>query len=93
MTRLPNIFIEAWSFGIPVLSLYFDPGGIIKREDLGVVANGDLAKLLDAMNSIENTEEFAERAKTYVERNHVLNAEKIYEINRLLSEMVNQGKT
>jgi hypothetical protein len=93
MEGFPNIFIEAWAFGIPVLSLYVDPGGVIKREDLGVVADGDLTRLLDAMNSFENTQEFAERAKTYVDHNHVLNAERINEINCLFDDLVNHRKS
>jgi glycosyltransferase involved in cell wall biosynthesis len=89
MEGFPNIFIEAWAFGIPVLSLRFDPGGVIKREELGVVVDGDLDKLIYAMNSLNNTEEFAKRAKAYVDHNHVLNAEKINLINNLFSELVN----
>jgi Glycosyl transferases group 1 len=92
MEGFPNIFIEAWAFGIPVLSLYFDPGGVIRREGLGEVANGNLDKLLDAMNSLRNTEEFSDRAKAYVENNHVLNAKKTDEINSLFNELVNNRK-
>ncbi len=31
----PNTMLEAWSVGIPVVSLSVDPGGVIEREGLG----------------------------------------------------------
>jgi glycosyltransferase involved in cell wall biosynthesis len=85
MEGFPNIFVEAWACGIPVLSLSFDPGGVIKREQLGEVANGNLDTLVQYMVSIKNTDEFGIRAKAYVENNHVLNVDKINEIARLFS--------
>lgn len=92
MEGFPNIFIEAWSCGIPVLSLFVDPGDIIKKEELGEVTHGNLDKLLHAMENIRNTNEFSKRAKSYVENNHVLNAKKIKEINSLFNELLNNEK-
>lgn len=34
----PNTMLEAWSFGVPVVSLSIDPGGVIVREQLGLVS-------------------------------------------------------
>jgi glycosyltransferase involved in cell wall biosynthesis len=92
MEGFPNIFVEAWACGIPVLSLSFDPGGIIKREELGFIADGSLDKLIDKMRSIENTDAFARKAKAYVEKNHVLNEAKIEEISILFNSIIISGK-
>lgn len=89
----PNIFIEAWSCGIPVLSLYVDPGDIIEKEGLGEITHGNMDKLLHAMDNIRNTNEFANTAKAYVEHNHVLSANKIKEISKIFSELFNHGKS
>jgi glycosyltransferase involved in cell wall biosynthesis len=85
MEGFPNIFVEAWACGIPVLSLSFDPGGVIKKEQLGEVADGNLDTLIEYMKSIKNTIEFEKKAKAYVENNHVLNEDKIKEIDSLFS--------
>lgn len=87
MEGFPNIFVEAWACGIPVLTLSFDPGGVIKKEGLGFVADGDIDNLVSAMRSIENTEEFSRKAKRYVENNFVLNENKIKEINDLYNNI------
>jgi len=67
----PNIFIEAWACGIPVISLHVDPGDVIEREQLGYSAFGDLNSLVSALDNIETDENFADRAKAYVEKNHI----------------------
>ncbi|MEO9146706.1 MAG: glycosyltransferase family 4 protein [Ginsengibacter sp.] len=84
MEGFPNIFIEAWASGIPVFSLYFDPC-VIEKEKLGKVAHGNLDELIEMMKNNSTSEEFAIRAKSYVENHHVLNSKKICEINEIIN--------
>jgi len=48
----PNIFIQAWMHGKPVVSLAFDPEGILERERIGVHSGtfekfvGDVGRLI-----------------------------------------------
>ena len=37
---MPNTFLEAWSLGVPALSLSFDAEGAIREHALGVAAEG-----------------------------------------------------
>lgn len=87
MEGFPNIFIEAWANGVPVLSLFVDPGDIIKREKLGEFADGNVDKLILAMYNIRKTDEFAQKSKAYVEKYHKLSADKIKEISFLFNEI------
>lgn len=90
MEGFPNIFIEAWAYGIPVLSLYFDPGDVIRSKDLGVVADGKIDKLLSIINELAVTKEFSKRSKSYVEMTHELNNQKIEQIDKLFRELVSK---
>jgi glycosyltransferase involved in cell wall biosynthesis len=84
----PNIFIEAWACGVPVLSLYVDPGNVIERERLGFIAKGDILRLTSAMAEIRITTEMGIRMKTYVMNNHVLNEARLIEINKVFCDLV-----
>ncbi len=84
----PNIFLEAWSVGIPVLSLYVDPGNVIKKMNLGIVANGNMEIIIKFMEGPGVTREFCERAKEYVEKNHLLNERKVKEISNLFVNLI-----
>jgi len=88
MEGFPNIFIEAWSCGIPVLSLFVDPGGVISREKLGVVAGGDIRKLIYAAGNATDSDEFRCRANDYVHRTHEINELKIAEINAIFTSVL-----
>ena len=49
---MPNIFLEAWSRGVPVLSLSFDPDGVIESQRLGTFANGDWERFAAAAREL-----------------------------------------
>jgi hypothetical protein len=71
--------------------LNVDPGSIIEKEELGEITHGNLNRLLEEMDNISNTNDFARRAKAYVERTHVLNTAKIKEVSYLFCEINKNG--
>ncbi|HLP72161.1 MAG TPA: glycosyltransferase family 4 protein [Bacteroidales bacterium] len=83
----PNVFIEAWACGIPVYSLIVDPGSVIQKESLGVIAHGDIDKLARALNEFSCGSEFPSRALKYIEEHHAMNERKVNEINRIFTEL------
>ncbi len=91
MEGFPNIFIEAWACGVPVLSLYVDPGGVIKKEGLGVTADGNIKSLLSAMDYFESSNGFVEKARGYIKENHELNSERISEMDQLFNDVRAKG--
>jgi glycosyltransferase involved in cell wall biosynthesis len=47
----PNVFLEAWLFGTPVVSLFHDPDGLIKDNNLGRICN-DIQLFYDSVNEL-----------------------------------------
>jgi len=45
----PNVFLEAWANGVPVMSLQVNPGNVIKEAGLGEFVNGDYEALAACM--------------------------------------------
>jgi glycosyltransferase involved in cell wall biosynthesis len=69
---MPNIFLEAWSRGIPALALHHDPDGIISRYRLGGFAHGSrqrLAELALQLWAGRSAGRWA-RCQAYVRTNH-----------------------
>ena len=69
MEGFPNTFLEAWSLGIPVLSLIVNPDNIFNRYEVGEVCNGDL-ELLKRKIIHFNNRFSSEIMKAYVRKNH-----------------------
>ena len=83
----PNIFLEAWACGIPVLSLYVNPGNILIHENIGYFADGNIEKLLHFMAIVNSDETLSDRAKVYIDQNHIINDQKIEEIGALFTSI------
>jgi glycosyltransferase involved in cell wall biosynthesis len=47
----PNIFLEAWASGVPVISLHVNPGDVINEFGLGNYFDGDYSKMAACINS------------------------------------------
>lgn len=47
----PNVFLEAWGMGVPVISLTVNPGNIFDKYKLGICCNGDLKKMKNYMET------------------------------------------
>jgi glycosyltransferase involved in cell wall biosynthesis len=70
----PNVFLQAWQLGIPVVSLSADPGGIVSENGLGLVAGGSLPKMAGQIRELLRDEDqrlaMGRRAAEYVKREH-----------------------
>lgn len=69
----PNTFLQAWACGTPVVSFQIDPGHVIERHGLGVVAGTiDVAitHIKRLMASSDLRDEIARRAQGYIAQHH-----------------------
>jgi len=69
----PNVFLEAWSVGTPVVSLRIDPDQVIERNGLGVVTGGSertVATLRDLLEKPEKRDRIASRTRQFVNDHH-----------------------
>jgi glycosyltransferase involved in cell wall biosynthesis len=75
---MPNVFLEAWALGVPVLTLEFDPDGVVTRHALGFAAEGSWQRFVDAASTLwrdraGRAERFA-GTRDYVSRVHSVDA-------------------
>ncbi|WP_454065131.1 glycosyltransferase family 4 protein [Candidatus Nitrospira salsa] len=69
----PSVFLEAWSFGTPTVSLNIDPDGIIQHKGLGTLAgnvNKAIADIEFLMKTPEVCKKMAIRAQQHVSEGH-----------------------
>lgn len=75
---MPNLFLEAWARGIPVLSYEFDPDSRISQEGLGMSAGGSPERFQDGARRLwegrNDRRELATRVRSYVQSTHGVDA-------------------
>jgi glycosyltransferase involved in cell wall biosynthesis len=75
---MPNVFLEAWTRGVPVISLHFDPDDRIARERTGICADGSWDRFVEAATMLRDDprlrDQLGSNGRAYVERVHSLEA-------------------
>ena len=70
----PNVFLQAWGFSKPVISLFFDPGGVILNENVGFVS-GDFETMVNQVSNLlednSQRQEIGARATAMIQRKFV----------------------
>jgi glycosyltransferase involved in cell wall biosynthesis len=74
----PNVFLDAWARGIPVLTLDCDPDGVVERHQLGIFAAGSWERFVagarELLNGSEQRAELSRRTRAYVDEVHSVDA-------------------
>lgn len=88
----PNIFLEAWSYGVPSVTAV-DPDGVVERHRIGEVV-GSPEALVETVAAIMATPDrrrmLGARARRYVERHH--GPDRTYEpLAALLDRVIEEG--
>jgi glycosyltransferase involved in cell wall biosynthesis len=75
---MPNAFLEAWSHGVPVLTLQFDPDEVVERHELGISAQGSWDRFVAGARELweqrDEPGELSRRVRAYVEEVHSMDA-------------------
>ncbi len=75
---MPNVFLEAWARGVPVLTLRCDPDGVVVARSLGIAADGSWERFVAGARELWSTRadraELAARTRAYVEEVHSVDA-------------------
>lgn len=69
----PNTFLQAWSYGTPVVSLRVDPDGLVQRLGLGVItgtARDAVGCLHGLLTSSDERQRIAAKARAYIAGHH-----------------------
>ena len=66
----PNIFLEAWASGVPVISLNVNPGDVFNHYKLGICCHGDIRKMKAAIEGSEIDQVRQEELLSYIAQNH-----------------------
>jgi glycosyltransferase involved in cell wall biosynthesis len=71
---MPNVFLEAWTRGVPVLALSHDPDNVIERHGLGEFARGSRESLVAGAKRLwdgrHDQRELAGRCLRYIAEEH-----------------------
>jgi glycosyltransferase involved in cell wall biosynthesis len=69
-----NVFLEAWSFGMPVVSLYVDPDRLLQEEGLGYFSAGDIGRMKNQIEDLVHDSilrgNISAKSIDYVAKNH-----------------------
>ena len=70
MEGFPNVFLESWYAGIPVISLYVNPGNVLNKHNLGVCCDGNINTMANEILIIDKNKYDSKAIHDYVVINH-----------------------